>query len=73
MNDWVKQNVGYNKILLSLFIALLSFVAVSVYNKADSMPDKFVRYERYAADQSRMERAVSEIQRDVKEILRALR
>ena len=84
MNGWVKKNVGYNKVLLTLFILLLSFIAASVYNKMDSMPDKFIRSERYIADQSairdqyrtdqnRIENVVTEIQRDVKKILRAIR
>ena len=73
MNDWIKENVGYNKVLVTCFIALLSFVAVKVYNKVDSMPERFIKVERYATDQHRIETAVLEIQRDVKEILKALR
>ena len=73
MNDWIKQNVGYNKVLLTVFVALVSFFAVKVYDKVDAMPDKFVRAERYICDQHRIEEAVCEIQRDVKEILKALK
>ena len=84
MNGWVKENVGYNRILLSLFIGLLSFIAVSVYGKVDTLADKFVRSERYLADQAairdqyridqaRTEKIVTEIKQDVKEILRAIR
>ena len=73
MNDWIKQNVGYNRILVTCFIALLSFVAVKIYDKVDAMPDKFIRVERYISDQNRIESAVLEIQRDVKEILRAIK
>ena len=84
MVEWIKQNAGYNKILVTLFIGLLSFIALQVYNKVDIMPDKYVRIERYSVDQhqikeqfskdqARMEAAVSEIQRDVKEILKVLK
>ena len=84
MVEWIKNNTGYNKILVTLFVGLISFLALQVYNKVDVMPDKFVRVERYVSDQkqtkdqystdqARMERAVAEIQKDVKEILRALK
>jgi len=84
MVEWIKNNTGYNKILVTLFVGLISFLALQVYNKVDVMSDKFVRVERYVSDQkqtkdqystdqARMERAVAEIQKDVKEILRALK
>jgi len=84
MNDWVKQSVTYNKIVVSLFIGLLSFLALQIYNKVDAMPGKFVGIERYLNDQfvtrnryiqdmDRMEKAINEIQKDVKEILRRSR
>uniref|UniRef100_A0A6M3JK38 Uncharacterized protein n=1 Tax=viral metagenome TaxID=1070528 RepID=A0A6M3JK38_9ZZZZ len=84
MNDWVKQSVTYNKIIISLFIGLLSFLALQIYSKVDAMPGKFVGIERYLNDQlvtrnryiqdmGRMEKAINEIQKDVKEILRRSR
>ena len=84
MNEWIKQSATYNKIVVSLFIALLSFLALQIYNKVDAMPGKFVGIERYLNDQSvtrnryiqdmgRMEKAINEIQKDVKEILKRSR
>uniref|UniRef100_A0A6M3JQY7 Uncharacterized protein n=1 Tax=viral metagenome TaxID=1070528 RepID=A0A6M3JQY7_9ZZZZ len=84
MSEWLKQNATYNKIILSLFIGLLSFLALQIYNKVDAMPDKFVGITgylndqlqlkvQYATDQRRVEVAISEIQKDVKEILKALK
>jgi len=84
MNDWIKQSVTYNKIIISLFIGLLSFLALQIYSKVDAMPGKFVGIERYLNDQlvtrnryiqdmGRMEKAINEIQKDVKEILRRSR
>jgi len=84
MNDWIKQSVTYNKIVVSLFIGLLSFLALQIYSKVDAMPGKFVGIERYLNDQlvtrnryiqdmGRMEKAINEIQKDVKEILRRSR
>jgi len=84
MNDWVRQNATYNKIIISLFIGLLSFLALQIYNKVDAMPGNFVGMERYLNDQvtirnqymqdmGRIERAINEIQKDVKEILKKSR
>ncbi|MBU0959811.1 MAG: hypothetical protein KKB31_07730 [Nanoarchaeota archaeon] len=84
MNEWIKQNASYNKIIISLFVGLLSFLALQIYNKVDAMPGKFVGIERYlndqirirdqyTTDQKRMEKTIGEIQQDVKEILRALK
>ena len=84
MNEWIKQNTSYNKIIISLFVGLLSFLALQIYNKVDAMPGKFVGIERYLndqvrirgqylADQNRIEKTVDEIRKDVKEILRALK
>jgi len=84
MNDWIRQSATYNKIIISLFIGLLSFLALQIYNKVDAMPGNFVGMERYLNDQvtirnryiqdmGRMEKAINEIQKDVKEILRRSR
>jgi len=84
MNEWIKQSATYNKIVVSLFIALLSFLALQIYNKVDAMPGNFVGIERYLNDQvtirnryiqdmGRIERAICDIQKDVKEILKRSR
>ena len=83
MVDFLK-NLGFVKALFTLFIGLLSFLAVQVYNKVDSMPDKFVRAERYAndmevhseqyqSDTRRTDRTLNEIQKDIKDILKILK
>ena len=84
MNDWIKQSATYNKIVVSLFVALLSFLALRIYDKVDSLPDQFVAMERYLSDQiiirdqyikdtDRMWSAICDIQKDVKEILKRSR
>lgn len=79
MIDPLKSN-GMAKYLMTLFIAILAFLAVRVYDKVDSMQDKYVERKQYADDRqqeddnrNRMEAAVCEIQRDIKEILKALK
>ena len=84
MNDWIKQSATYNKIIVSLLVALLSFLALRIYDKVDALPDQFVGMERYLSDQimirdqyekdtDRMWQVICEIQKDVKEILKRFR
>jgi len=59
--------------ILVLFVALLSFLAVRIYDKVDSMPDRYVEKRQYRSDQQRVEESLCTIQTDIKEILKALK
>ena len=69
MVNWIRENGNYKSILIVVLLGFLGWSAVQIY----ALPDKFVRMERYLTDQTRIEMQLSEIQKDIKEILRVLK
>ena len=69
MVNWIRENGNYKSILIVVLLGFLGWSAVQIY----ALPDKFVRMERYLTDQTRIEVRLSEIQKDIKEILRVLK
>ena len=69
MVNWIRENGNYKSILIIVLLGFLGWSAVQIY----ALPDKFVRMERYLTDQTRIEMQLSEIQKDIKEILRMLK
>ena len=69
MVNWIRENGNYKSILIVVLLGFLGWSAVQIY----ALPDKFVRTERYLTDQTKIEMRLSEIQKDIKEILKVLR
>ena len=63
------ENGNYKNILITILIGIVGWLAINVY----AMTDKFVRLQRYNTDQTRIEKTLCDIQKDIKEILRMLK
>lgn len=63
------ENGNYKNILIGIAITIIAWLSVNQY----IMPDKFVRAERYVSDQTRIEKQLTCIQVDIKEILKTIK
>ena len=69
MVNWIRENGNYKSILIVVLLGFLGWSAVQIY----ALPDKFVRTERYLTDQTRIDARLFDIQKDIKQILKALK
>ena len=69
MVNWIRENGNYKSILIVVLLGFLGWSAVQIY----ALPDKFVSTERYLTDAVRIDARLFDIQKDIKQILKALK
>ena len=70
---WLTYLVYILIAFLTLITGWQQFMVTSIQAEIKTMPDKYVRSERYLTDKHYSEGCLKEIQKDIKEILKVLK
>ena len=70
---WLTYLVYILLAFLTLITGWQQIMVTSLQGDIKILPDKYVRSDHYLADKQYFERSLGEIQKDIKEILRALK